>query len=361
MNLGLSYSAIRDFELCPLRYHYKHVLKEKESFEALTNGRLFHAILEEYGSHLLATQQESDWDMAQKIAQKWASQAPDSTNLLEVVGDYLASFKQPLEGLLGHEIKIAVDEDWHLADWDSCFFKGVLDRAYYVGGRGVVIDYKTGERIAYDRRQFALYGALLQAHLGQEVPIVGVVVFPRFAYEEQFLIEQKHVDLAKEWVRAVAEQIQGALEEGFEGRIGEHCITCPFKWRCQALQNAPDIDWDLIKKADTPELLLEEYARLSARLEVIKEALKELTEDRPITYAGLQAGYTDTKTYVWDVESVLEDIRDRGLAGELLKLDSRKALKYDWIKERALVGVKKTSRWVVKKAERGDGRGRPSP
>ncbi|RLF66387.1 MAG: hypothetical protein DRN30_02170, partial [Thermoplasmata archaeon] len=70
-----------------------------------------------------------------------------------------------------------------------------------------------------------------------------------------------------------------------------------------------------------------------------------------IIVGDYQIGYSVTNRYVWDVEAVIDDLRERNML-DLLSLSSAKALKYDWIKDRALKEIKKSTTFRIKKVAR---------
>lgn len=353
--IPLSYSALKEYELCPKRFEKRYVRRIKYETGEMRAGRAFHRALEEYSRWLYENGLKSDYDKAVAIANECGMGLPDKDEFVERVVNYLSGYEEQPELLIGVEMSLAVNRGWNFTEWDdeNAFLRGVIDKVYRDGDVIVVVDYKTGERISYDKRQFHIYGLLMDRFLytmeGQRTrKVVGMAVFPRFEYEEQFLITDRDLELAQEWVEVVAGRIEEDMVDGFEGNIGEHCFTCPYRWICEAVKD--EVDWDLLKKTKEPSLLVEEYFKLSTRLDVIKGILKELTQDEEITVNGHRVGYFERKEYIWDVERVLDDIKEMGLAKELLKIDSRKGLKYDWLKEKGLVGVKKSTVFGVRKA-----------
>ena len=135
-----TYSALEKFETCPRQYYHVRVARDvvEPPTEHTIWGEKVHAALE-----------------ARVLTQ---TPLPESMQQWEPIAAQLAGM--PGEKLTEH--KLAVDEAFQPADWNSCWSRGIADLIVKQDGKALVVDHKTGRRKPTE--QLALYAGFVFAH-----------------------------------------------------------------------------------------------------------------------------------------------------------------------------------------------------
>lgn len=141
-----SYSRLKNFEVCPKRYHavdVAKIVKEEES-EQLQYGNMLHKALAEAVSGKAPLPKH--FDAYQKLVDKITKTNSHNTKLLV-------------------EQQLAIRDDLTPTTWfgKDAWYRGVADVIKIVGPVALVIDYKTG-KILDDGVQLALMAQCVFAH-----------------------------------------------------------------------------------------------------------------------------------------------------------------------------------------------------
>jgi len=158
MKLAHSYSAVKDFEGCPRRYHEVRILKKFKSqdTEATLYGTAVHKAFEEYirdGKPL-----------------------PEQFQAFE---PYVAPLKS-IKGTLLCEQKLGIRKDFSPCDFFDAdvWFRGVPDFLALHKSRARVADYKTGKSARFaDPDQLELMAAMVMAHYPEITRVSGLLLF----------------------------------------------------------------------------------------------------------------------------------------------------------------------------------------
>jgi hypothetical protein len=211
MKLAHSYSAIRDFEGCPRRYHEVRILKKFKSkdTEATLYGTAVHKAFEDF--------------------------IKDGAALPAAFEAY-RKFVEPLAAL---DADIHCEEKMGIrADFTPCgffdadvWFRGIPDYLAISRSGEVarVADYKTGKSSRYaDTAQLELMAAMVFIHYPQVQKVKGALLFVVVGdiIKAEYTRDQLPVILSKWAGRASA--IEGALEVGvWNARSSALCKFCP--------------------------------------------------------------------------------------------------------------------------------------
>jgi predicted RecB family nuclease len=138
--MAWTYSALEKFETCPRQYYHVRVARDvvEPPTEHTIWGEKVHAALE-----------------ARVLTQ---TPLPESMQQWEPIAAQLAGM--PGEKLTEH--KLAVDEAFQPAEWNSCWSRGIADLIVKQDGKALVVDHKTGKRKPTE--QLALYAGFVFAH-----------------------------------------------------------------------------------------------------------------------------------------------------------------------------------------------------
>jgi hypothetical protein len=211
-----SYSALKNFEVCPRRYYHYNVkrdVKEEES-ENLRFGHAVHSAFEARVKH--GTPLPMGMGMHEGILAKLAS-AP---------GDIYA------------EQKLAMDEHFQPASWfgKGAWLRTVLDYTNVRPdtGTATVLDYKTG-RPSEDLTQLQLCAAMVFTHVPTVHRVKAGLVFVAYGQVERG--EFVRDDLAEIWadiLPRVRKLVEAKAQDNYppkpSGLCRRYCavISCPY-------------------------------------------------------------------------------------------------------------------------------------
>ena len=211
MALAHSYSAVKDFEGCPRRYHQVRILKQfkQKDTEATLYGTAVHKAFEEY--------------------------IRDKTPLPESFANY-KQFVEPLAQLDGDircEEKLGIRADFTPCGFfdKDVWFRGIPDYlAISKSGKVArVADYKTGKSSRYaDTAQLELMAAMIMIHHPSVDTVRGALLFVVVAdvIRSEYTRDQLPEILSKWAGRAGA--IEAAVDHGvWNPRSSALCKFCP--------------------------------------------------------------------------------------------------------------------------------------
>lgn len=142
--LGISYSRMRDYKVCPLKFYHKYILKdcpERPESDALRFGSYVHKVIEDYI--------------------KGTAELPKG---LIRIKDVVAAVRAGgCESLLA-EPPYAVDKNWEpcsTRDWDHAWLRTKIDLMARWARRIVYIDWKTGKPRNADPFQLVVASSIL--------------------------------------------------------------------------------------------------------------------------------------------------------------------------------------------------------
>lgn len=213
MPLVHSYSAVKDFENCPRKYHETRILKsfKQSETQAMLYGTAVHKAFEEF--------------------------VLNKTPLPEQFSQF-QRFVEPLAALKGDircEVKMGIRADFTPCGFfdKDVWFRGIPDYVALDFEKGVarLADYKTGKSSRYaDTAQLELMSAMIMAHHPQINKVKGALLF--VVANDVVKAEHTRDNLAQifsRWVGKVA-PIEAAIESGvWNPRNGPLCGFCPVR------------------------------------------------------------------------------------------------------------------------------------
>jgi len=211
MPLAHSYSAIKDFENCPKKYHEVRILKrfKQADTQATLYGTAVHEALELY----LTAHRE--------IPPQFS---------------HFQRFAEPIKSIWGElkcELKMGIKADFSPCDFfdKEVWFRGIPDVLVVNHTTGVarVVDWKTGKSSRYaDTAQLELLAGMVFAHYPNVKKVKGALVFlvANDVVTADFTREQ-YAEIMSKWA-GKANTIEAALEHGtWNARPSPLCGWCP--------------------------------------------------------------------------------------------------------------------------------------
>lgn len=213
MRLSHSYSSIKLFENCPLRYYRQRIKKEvvDEGGEASKHGERIHAFLENRlkGSGLNA--EVAQYELLCKSVEKLATQG---------------------ELLIEHELVLTENltpTGW----WDAdAWLRSKLDVLVIIGNDAVVMDWKTGKRNA-DQFQMQMFAAQVFKHFPEVQRVKTSLVWLKTM--EMDTNQYNRIDMNAIWAEVMKriQRIHDAYDHGnWPARPSGLCRYCPCRHDC---------------------------------------------------------------------------------------------------------------------------------
>ncbi len=299
----LSYSSIRAYEECPLRWKFLYVDRLPEAPRGYFSfGRTVHSVLEELlqpfvvpagrrssdGAHQRTLDEfprgsvdppRSPWGEAELLAAYDRHWTADGYTSKEEEARYRALGR---EILLGYRETLERDpprpiaiEEHLTARWDGVPIHGFIDRIDRTEGGGlVVLDYKTTRdltaRDASTSDQLSLYQVLVEKNFSD--PVEALSLFHLRSLTPLTTPPRPRSALDELSIR-VGEVSDGIRGDAFEPTPGRHCSRCDFRSRCPEFRAVPT--------ADRPRLegLVDRFASLRAEEERLSEELSRTAQE----------------------------------------------------------------------------------
>lgn len=302
----LSYSQIRAYTECPLRWKFLYIDRLPEAPRSyFTFGRTVHSVLETMleplvvppgrrleGGRAQRTLREFDGGLAASPGRLmaepelratydrcWSSEGYQSAEEEERYRQLGWSILRQYRDQLAAAPPTPVAVEPHLeATWDGIPVHGYVDRIDRTEAGGFeVLDYKTTRELsaadAQESEQLTLYQVLVESNYPGKVEALTLYHLRR---QQPLRSERRDPRALEAFYDRVGEVHDGIRTESFEPRPGRQCARCDFRSRCPEFRTVPD--------ADSPRLreLVDRFARLRAeerRLDgELRSAARELHE-----------------------------------------------------------------------------------
>jgi hypothetical protein len=213
MRLSHSYSSIKLFENCPLRYYRQRIKKEvvDEGGEASKYGERIHAFLEKRLK-------------GEPIEQEVAVYEPLCTSVEKLAA----------RGELHIEKELVLTENLTATSWweADAWLRSKLDVLVIVGNAAVVMDWKTGKRNA-DQFQMQMFAAQVFKHYPDVQRVKTSLVWLRAL--EMDTNQYDRADMNAIWAEIMKriQRIHGAYDHGnWPARPSGLCRFCPCRHDC---------------------------------------------------------------------------------------------------------------------------------
>jgi RecB family exonuclease len=212
MRLAHSYSSIKLFENCPLRYFYQRVAKSvvDEGGEASKHGERIHAYLE--------ARLKKEADLPQEIA----TYEPLVKSVEKLGGELYIEHELVLSDLL-------VPTGWYAPD---AWIRSILDILVIKGDEAIVMDWKTGKR-KIDFFQLQLFAVQVFKHFPQVQKVKTSLIWLKTMEmdTEQYTRDQSNTMWQD--VMGRIRRIEQALEhDNWPAKPSGLCRYCPARHLC---------------------------------------------------------------------------------------------------------------------------------
>ncbi len=314
-----SFSRLDLYEKCP--WAFKKVILEgvpRVSNEAMTTGKMLHALIADYLLRLISKKQQTDWEWAEGAAPKDAS--PD---VLEIWQRFYNSFILPpgLE-VYGVEHKLAFDRNWQPCEFSSAdaYFRMVVDFHFRQGNLAVVLDWKSNravpETVEKDL-QLRTYGwGLKRVAYPDTQEILLRLHFLRYGKEREVLLEPRDLDGVPEILADRINIIEQDKE--YTPTPGSFCGLCGITTHCPTMAQAlvpveimaPSTREDAEKAASLLLTLQQMEKELVARL---KEWIKT---NGSVKVGNMVYGPNQSVSYDLDPKLVTMTLLEAGISRE---------------------------------------------
>ncbi len=214
IKLAHSYSAIKLFENCALRYYRQRIVKDirDEPGEASIYGDRVHKALEN--------------------RLKSGADLPDH---LEFAEGYCQSIENLGErGLLEVEKELVIDENFNEVDWwhRDAWIRFKLDALVVVGATALVFDWKTGKRRA-DTFQMEMFAAIVFQLYPQVQVVKTNLVWLKDKSMDTEVFKRKQAPYLWRNITAKISRIVKAYEtENWPAKPSGLCGWCPARFSC---------------------------------------------------------------------------------------------------------------------------------
>jgi len=209
-----SYSALKNFEVCPKRYYAYNVAKDvkEPEGEALRQGKVIHAAFDA------------------RVAK--GTSLPLGMGMHEAMLAKLAA----APGAVYTEQRLALSSDFAPTTFFSktAWFRTVLDYTNVNGTQAVVIDYKTG-RPSEDMTQLQLAAATTFAHDAKVQKVKVALMFVAYdKMERETFLREDTTEIWGEILPRVRKMVDARQKQEYPPKPGYLCrkwcavVSCPF-------------------------------------------------------------------------------------------------------------------------------------
>jgi CRISPR/Cas system-associated exonuclease Cas4 (RecB family) len=215
MQLSHSFSSIKLFENCPLRYYHQRIAKtvKDQGGEASLHGERIHKFLEERLKGVLA------------------ELPPEARNLEPVVDSIVRMIGN---GSLDVEREMTLNSDLQPTGWwaPDAWIRSKLDVNIIKGSSAIVMDWKTGKRRP-DFTQLELFALQVFAHHPEVTSVTSTFVWTQGMAMDKEVYHRD--DAHKMWEKLLSriQRIEQAAEsENWPAKPSGLCQYCPCKSFC---------------------------------------------------------------------------------------------------------------------------------
>ena len=248
-----SFSRVKCFRQCPLRYRFRYLQGLKEAFRSIESflGNVVHDTLEWMYADRDRGSTADEASMLEKFAEVWSEKRDDSVAIIRVDDDEESYLKLGREMLVRffHDTfdrdrseTVALEQRLSVRLSDAIIFSGFADRVGRTDqGRLFVVDYKTSKNEGTSSEfseglQAPLYAACVLRNHGEREVLAGYH-YLRHGTTRWQTVDRERADSLLERFLDLANQADAAGD--FPARPGLLCAWCGFNAECPAA-DVPD-------------------------------------------------------------------------------------------------------------------------
>ena len=248
-----SFSRVKCFRQCPLRYRFRYIEGRKESFRSIESflGSTVHDVLEWLYAQRDDGAEPSEAEILEEFSERWTKGRDDSVAVIRLTdddGEYLRRGREMLSRFFGETFArdrsetVSLEQRLSKRLSDSVLFTGFADRVGRTDkGRLFVIDYKTSKSEG-DGSEFSeglqapLYAACVLDHHDDEEALAGYHYLRHGTTRWQQVDRDRARRLVQRFLELV-EEVESAQD--FPPRPGVLCAWCGFNAICPSAE-VPD-------------------------------------------------------------------------------------------------------------------------
>ncbi len=245
-----SFSRVKTYHQCPLRYRYRYLKGLKEVFRSIESylGSIVHDVLEWMYTEREKTESPSLEAALQLLADRWTAGLDDEITVIrngDNIDAYLITGREMLERFhrstfcRDRSRTVALEQRLNHKLSDEIVFTGFADRIGRTEtGRLFVVDYKTSKKEG-DPSEFSeglqapLYAACAMQRNDEEEALAGYHYLRHESTRWQSVDANRAQQLFDRF-RELATEVNSATE--FEPRPGVLCAWCGFNAMCPAAE-----------------------------------------------------------------------------------------------------------------------------
>lgn len=245
-----SFSRIKCFQQCPLRYRFRYLEGRKEAFRSIESflGSTVHDVLEWLYVQRDGTPEPCEESILEEFARRWTEGRDHSVAVIRVTDDddeYLRLGREMLSRFFNETFAVdlsrtvSLEQRLSMRLSDSVIFSGFADRVGRTDrGRLFVIDYKTSKSEG-DGSEFSeglqapLYAACVMDHHGEDEALAGY----HYLRHGTTRWQQVDRDRARQLVHRFLDLVHEVEAAGdFPARPGVLCAWCGFNAICPSAE-----------------------------------------------------------------------------------------------------------------------------
>jgi len=260
-----SFSRVKTFHQCPMRYRYRYLKGLKEVFRSIEShlGTVVHDVLEWLYDERTSRSSPSLESALEVLAERWSAGFDDAVAVIRIgdrADDYLITAREMLESFHNGAYRrdrsstVALEQRLSRRLSDDIVFTGFADRIGRTEtGRLFVIDYKTSKN-AGDPSEFSeglqapLYAACALEHNEDDEALAGYH-YLRHDTTSWTTVDNTRAQELLERFHQLAAEVNRSTE--FEPRPGVLCAWCGFNAICPAATVPPALAGGLEKARET--------------------------------------------------------------------------------------------------------------
>jgi len=245
-NNQFSFSRIKTFNQCPLRYRYRYLMGRKEAFRSIESylGNVVHDVLQWLYEQRDESDENRTEDSLDEFARRWHGSWSDEiavVRLTDTADDAYRTGRAMLEGFHRNVLDrdrsetVALEQRYSLRLSDEVVFTGFADRVGRTEkGRLFVVDYKTSKSEGNPSEfseglQAPLYAACAIENLDEGEALAGYHYLRMGTTRWQRVTRERARSFLDRFL-ALTQEASGAAE--FPARPGVLCAWCGFNHLC---------------------------------------------------------------------------------------------------------------------------------
>lgn len=346
-NMRTSYSAIKTYTTCPLKYQYQYIEKRSaEKGEAAVFGSLIHSALHHYHNTVPIPSSE---ELIHFFSKNWKSTIYDDEKVeqerfregVRVLREYCSVINPKDHHIIALEKPFQVvisDTDTSGSGGDEqIVLTGIIDRIEKLpDGRFEIIDYKTGRTLPSQENvdndlQLSVYWMAVREQWPNR-DIRGTVVSLYFVKHQEKIQSRRTSEQIEETKRSIRDIVSSIQQSKFSPTPSALCDYCEYRKECPMMKHKYRHE----RKAQSEEsasVLVKEYIQLKDEEKKLKKRLKELSAEllhfcREHDLGRLfgpendfSIALSERVTYQYDEQQLQDILKSIGRWDEVLKID----------------------------------------